>query len=277
MANAEASARAGVITLLTDYGTRDAYVAAMKGAILSIHPQVRIVDITHEVPRHDVAAGAFLLKTAWRAFPPGTIHVAVVDPDVGGERLPILLSAGGCYFIGPDNGLFSWVLREANVGDCRTLAAPRFRREPVSATFHGRDIFGPAAAWLARGAPVADFGERVRPMELQLPHSAIGPGRIVTGVAHVDHFGNCLLAVTRDDIERVLGAVPETLEARVRGRPILGLRRSYEGAAPGSLFFLFGSSDHLEIAAEGASAAEATGLTRGERVEILFARAEASC
>jgi len=263
--------RRPIITLLTDFGTSDGYVGAMKGAILSIQPEAEIVDISHDIPAHDVRAGAFVLKTTYRFYPRGTIHVAIVDPGVGGERLPVLLVTPDHFFIGPDNGIFSWIVRAEEVRDCRALTAAHYMRESVSQTFHGRDIFGPAAAWLARGAAKEGFGEPVGSLRtFGLPETIVSEKTFRTEVIHVDRFGNCVLGTTRDELERAVGAIPPQLQASVKGVVVTGLRETYDGGPSGAPFFLFGSTGHLEIAAHRASAAGLTRLARGDSLDVSF-------
>src|SRR5512135_1579790 len=159
-----------VVALLTDFGLLDHYAGAMKGAILSACPEATIVDITHEVPAHDVAAGALALDAAYRFFPDGTVFAAVVDPGVGSERRPIAARAGSWVFVGPDNGLFTYVLEADPEARVRLIANPRLVRVPTSAVFHGRDIFGPVAARLAGGFPLDEVGPAVTdPLQLEPP------------------------------------------------------------------------------------------------------------
>src|SRR5215510_5544937 len=192
-----------LVTLTTDFGTADGYVGAMKGAILRLAPGTRIVDISHDVPPQDVAAAAFVLFQSANQFPPGTIHVAVVDPGVGGRRREVILDEAGYRFVGPDNGIFSLVC--PHVRTAFHITAPTFRAPVVSATFHGRDIFAPAAARLAAGAAPAEAGPRV-PLEGSLggrPLLMSHGGRQVTGhVVHVDRFGNLITDIPADALPK---------------------------------------------------------------------------
>ena len=230
----------GIITLLTDFGTEDAYVAAMKGAILQGAPGAVLVDISHAVDRFAILQGAYLLDSAWRSFPPGTIHVAVVDPGVGTKRRGLALEASGHYFIGPDNGIFSYVAEQVS----RTVALPT----PAIAapTFHGRDVFAPAAARLASGTGLRNLGSRAAPPRPLDESWAERVGEAWRGrVLHCDHFGNVITNLAARGLSR-LHAVDG-----VRVRVV----RTYAEAAPGELVALAGSSGRIEIAMREASAA----------------------
>ena len=182
-----------IITLLTDFGTRDAYAASMKGVILSIAPDARIIDITHEVPPQDIVEGAWTLASAYRWFPAGTVHVAVVDPGVGSARRAIAARAGAWTFVAPDNGVLAWALDGA--GDVRAveLADTRWFQPGVSSTFHGRDIFAPVAAHLASGVALDELGPRVDDLvALPVASPHVTPERITCEVVHVVLFGNAI-------------------------------------------------------------------------------------
>jgi S-adenosyl-L-methionine hydrolase (adenosine-forming) len=262
----------GVITLLTDFGTADGYVAAMKGVILSSAPDVPIVDVTHDIPPQDVQAGAFTLLAFAELFPIGTIHLAVVDPGVGSTRRGIAARCGGRLLVGPDNGLFSYLLERDGDALVFELAERRFFREPVSATFHGRDVFAPVAASLARGLPLDELGPRVRdPVRLPpIRTERREDGTRVGAVVHVDRFGNLVTSISRADL-------PEAAEAgatlSVDGQPVAGIRRFYAepgiGARP---FGIWGSAGFLEISVNGGSAAERLGVARGATVHLRPAR-----
>lgn len=260
-----------IIAFTTDFGTKDAYAAQLHGAALSVCPEASLVDLTHEVPSHDVAAGAYLLETGYRAFPRGTIHVAVVDPGVGTSRRGIAVRTDRYYFVAPDNGILSRVLDEEPLESAHVLEAVHYRRETVSATFEGRDVFAPAAAWLARGVDLSNFGPSAGEL-VRLPTAPpIVAGRTArVRVLFVDRFGNAILDVKRSALESLLGSGPERRRLSVRApAAVVGeLRRTYaegEGADP---FLLFGSSDYLEIAVREGSAAEALGLARGDEVDL---------
>ena len=242
-----------MISLLTDFGTGDYFVGAVKGAILSVNPSAVIVDITHEIPPQDVAAGAFTLLAAYKTFPPRTIHMAVVDPGVGSTRRPIIVSANDQFFVGPDNGLFTYICDREPSHRIIHVTAERFFRRDVSTTFHGRDIFAPVAAALSNGVAVEDFGPEIDDA-VRLP-SLETPLRII----HIDRFGNCVTNITRD---RSPG------EIVVKGRTIREFRRFYGEGDEASLFAIWGSAGFLEISVNGGSAAKVLGANRGDEVSF---------
>jgi S-adenosylmethionine hydrolase len=184
-----------IVTLTTDFGLRDPWVGSLKGVLLSIAPDVALVDVTHEVPRHHVGAAAYIVAAASRHFPAGTIHLVVVDPGVGGARRPLACAAGGAMFVGPDNGVFDRVLDRDPDARCVAIADPRFmRRLPSeSPTFQGRDVFAPVAAWLARGTRLEDLGPTVRgPIRLSAPNVRRNGSAWIGEVVWVDRFGNLI-------------------------------------------------------------------------------------
>jgi S-adenosyl-L-methionine hydrolase (adenosine-forming) len=247
----KAATRAPCITLTTDFGTADGYVGAMKGVLASRAPGVPILDITHEIPRHDVAAAAFALAQAAPHFPPGAVHVAVVDPGVGGSRRPVVIAAAPHVFVGPDNGL--WSLAASGRRRAYAIEDEAFRRRELSSTFHGRDLFAPAAAAVAMGAPPTQAGPEVE-LEGTLP------GAAHDAVIHVDHFGNLITAIPRE-------RVPSGARVEVGGR-VIPLVSTYSDVERGELLAYIGSADTLEIAAREASAAERLGAGRGTRVGV---------
>jgi S-adenosyl-L-methionine hydrolase (adenosine-forming) len=252
-----------VITLTTDFGTRDTYVAEMKGVILSIVGDVHLVDITHEVVPHDVLEGALALEAAAPRFPAATIHVAVVDPGVGTARRGLAVASRDQMFVGPDNGLFTPFL-----GDRGWLAfelrAAEFRRTEVSHTFHGRDIFAPAAAHLARGVEPARLGPPVTdPVRLRWPELRVGDDGVGGAVVHVDRFGNLLTSIHADAI----AALGSGVTVRVAGKS-LPLVRTYADLKRNDPGALVGSSNRLEIALNAGSAAKALRAGRGTRVVV---------
>lgn len=240
-----------VISLLTDFGTADYYVGAVKGAILSVNPSAVIADITHEIPPQDIADGAFTLLAAYQTFPAGTIHVAVVDPGVGSSRRAIIVSANEQFFVGPDNGLFSYIYDREPSHRIFHVTSDRYFRPSPSTTFHGRDIFAPVAAALSNGVEVGEFGAEIHD-EVRLP-SLETPLRII----HIDHFGNCVTNITRDRLPR---------EIVVKGRTISEFRQFYGEGDRESLFAIWGSAGFLEISINGGSAAQVLGINVGEEV-----------
>lgn len=268
---------AALITLLTDFGTRDTYVGQMKGVILGIAPAATIVDLTHEVAPQRVVEGAFLLETALAAFPPGTIHLAVVDPGVGTARRAIAVATARAVFVGPDNGLLSAALPEAARPDGEgptvvaapddvavvELANPAYRRGRVSHTFHGRDIFAPAAAHLAAGVPVQALGPRLVDLVALPPFRARrrSDGSLEAEIVSIDRFGNAITSARAEDLP------PGAFIVSVRDHAIAGPVRTYaEAQGPTALV---GSSGYLEIAVPGGSAAARLSLRLGDRVRIV--------
>ena len=254
-----------LITLLTDFGTADYFVGAMKGVILSINPAAVVVDLTHEVPPQDVRAGAFTLAAACASFPAGTVHVAVVDPGVGSARRGILVSAGGQFFVGPDNGLFGFIYERDRQARVFHLTNEKYFGTKVSATFHGRDVFAPVAAALSRGVAPGEFGAEVtdfvRLPDLK-PKRAPG-GSIEAAIIHIDRFGNCVTNLT----EEVMPSHPRLI---INGREVTSFRRFFAegGDDPSELFAIWGSAGYLEIAAYKASAANLLGAERGQLVQV---------
>ena len=255
-----------IVTLLTDFGTADYFVAAMKGVVLGRAPGARLVDVTHEVPPQDIAAAAFTLLAVYREFPPGTVHVVVVDPGVGSARRAIVVSAAGQRFVGPDNGVFSHVLDREPGARAWHLDDPRHFRHPVSATFHGRDVFAPVAAALAAGAEPESLGGEVGdPVRLEPIAVRRDPDGTVHGtVLHVDRFGNCVTTLAPGDLPAGAGA----LRLSVGGREVRELRPHYAGARSGEPFAIAGSAGFLEVSVDGASAAEMLGVRRGDPVVL---------
>lgn len=242
-----------MISLLTDFGTADYFVGAVKGAILSVNPSAVVVDITHEIPPQDVAAGAFTLLAAYKTFPTKTIHVAVVDPGVGSTRRPIIVSANEQFFVGPDNGLFTYICdREPSHRIFHVTADRYFRPEP-STTFHGRDIFAPVAAALSNGVAVEEFGPEIND-EVRLP-SLETPLRII----HIDHFGNCVTNITRDQFPSKIVVNEKTISE---------FRQFYGEETGTGLFAIWGSAGFLEISVNGRSAAQVLGVKRGDPVSL---------
>ncbi len=259
-----------VVALLTDFGLLDHYVGAMKGAILSACPEATIVDITHEVPAHDVAAGALALEAAYRYFPDGTVFAAVVDPGVGSERRPIAARAGSWLFVGPDNGLFTYVLEADPSAHVRMIANPGLLRVPTSPVFHGRDVFGPVAGRLAGGFALDEVGPAVTdPVRLEQPPRTRTEDGWSGAVVHVDRFGNLTTNLREADLAALAEGSREALEVRF-GPLVLPLVRSYSDIAPGRPCALVGSSGRLEIAVRLGQAAALPGA--GEGAQVLVRR-----
>jgi S-adenosylmethionine hydrolase len=255
-----------VIALLSDFGLSDHYVGVMKGVIAGICPAVLLIDITHDVPRQDIRAAAFELAAAWQFFPPQTIFVAVVDPGVGTARRAVAARVGPYSFVAPDNGVLDLVLAEQPAAQTAELTNPRYARHLVSDTFHGRDRFAPAAAWLAQGTPIEALGDAVD-LRTRLSWSApdVAPTEVTGEVVHVDRFGNLITNVHR----RLWPSVVDIAGVSVAGHPPVRMVRTYGEAAPGETVALFSSSDRLEVAVTQGSAAERLGAGRGAVVQVF--------
>jgi S-adenosylmethionine hydrolase len=260
--------RKPIVTLTTDFGTRDHFVGVMKGVILSICPDAAIVDISHEVHPFEISEGAFLVAQAYSYFPPKTVHVVVVDPGVGSARRPILIEAAGQYFIGPDNGVLAMVYSGVN-HKAREITAEKYFLQPVSRTFHGRDIFAPAAAHLANGARPSSFGKLI---DDHLKPLFAKPDRIakrtwVGGVLHADRFGNLITNFHIDDFG---GIRVRPFELAVGVTKLNRLALTYAEVEPAEPFVIVGSSGYLEIAANQSSAARMLGCGTGAPCELTM-------
>jgi S-adenosylmethionine hydrolase len=257
-----------VITLMTDFGLRDHYVAAMKGVILSICPEARIIDVTHEVSAYEMTEAAFLLSQTWSYFPRKTVHVVVVDPGVGSMRRPIFAEVDGHRFIAPDNGVLTPVLTREGC-KVRFITQTRYFRETLSQTFHGRDIFAPVAAHVACGVAAARLGPRIdNYLRLTIERPNRTARRGWTGaILHIDHFGN---VVTNFPVTEFPHIEDQPFEVTVGFRTVEKLARNYAEMPAGELFAIVGSSGYLEIAVNQASAAKMLGCETGAPVEIRF-------
>jgi S-adenosylmethionine hydrolase len=255
-----------VITLLTDFGTADYFVGAVKGAILSVNPQAVIVDLTHEITPQDIATGAFTLLAAYKTFPAGTIHVGVVDPGVGSTRRPVIVSANEQFFVGPDNGLFTYIYdRESSHKVFHVTAEKYFRPDP-SSTFHGRDIFAPVAAALSNGVKPHKFGPKITDavrLPIPLEPEKLNNGNIRARIIHIDRFGNCITNITRDLVKPGSSLV-------INRKTIRQFRNFYGEDSANTPFAIWGSAGFLEISVNGGSAAK---LLRAKRGATILLRA----
>jgi S-adenosyl-L-methionine hydrolase (adenosine-forming) len=255
-----------IIALLTDFGTRDHYAGTMKGVALGICPDATLVDISHDLPPHDVAAGALELAASYRYFPAGTIFLVVVDPGVGSARRGIAADTGDYKFVAPDNGVLTLVLDEHPARRIVELSERKYARPTVSRTFEGRDRFAPAAAWLAKGIDAAALGRPAGSLQrIDLPRARVDDDGIAGEVVRVDRFGNLITNIDRRTFEKLAG---EGIEIHLGPHQVSKVVSTYADAAAGEVCALFGSTDHLEIAANGASAAERLDLGRGAAVQV---------
>ncbi len=259
-----------VITLLTDFGHRDAFVGTMKGVILGICPEARIVDLSHGITPQRIEEGAFILRTAYPYFPDGTVHVAVVDPGVGGQRRALVVETPEYRFVGPDNGLFAHVF--ARETDLRVISVTetRFMLPRVSNTFHGRDVFAPVAAHLTLGRSVTDFGPEIDDYHTgSITEPSVHGGGITGHVLHIDRYGNIItdigeslfLETTRE----------KRFQIRLAGLSLDRVCASYDEAEGGTALAILDSAGLLEIAVNGGSAAGLLDAAPGDRVDVEVA------
>jgi S-adenosylmethionine hydrolase len=256
-----------IITLLTDFGTKDYYVASMKGVILNINPWCLLIDITHQVSSHNIREGAFILASAYSFFPEGTIHLSVVDPGVGGVRKPILLVTQNYYFVGPDNGLFTMIAQKERVKQIIVLDKLKYHLSKVSATFHGRDIFAPVAAHLSLGIKPRAFGYTIDSLEgLGFERPVVKEGKLLGEILHIDTFGNLVSNIDAGILFRFTEGRPLVIRA---GRKIIrGLKRGYWEGKKDEPIALLGSGGFLEISVREGNAQKILKMNRGDPIEI---------
>lgn len=271
-----------IITLTTDFGLTDAYVAVTKGAILSVNPDVDIIDITHSIEPQNIVQGAFVLNNAYRYFPKQSIHIAVVDQGVGSKRYGVILKTPSALFVAPDNGILSWVINELSLNEDSSnqgsppftklllgegieavaITDPRFWRQPVSSTFHARDIFAPVAAGLSLGISLYEFGEKLNSLHVfpaQRP-SAGQEGSLLGHVIYIDHFGNLITDIRSTDLPK------KAVVIEIAGYHIQGLMRYYQET--NGLMAILGSNGYLEISIPGKSARAYLGAQVGDEVTV---------
>jgi S-adenosyl-L-methionine hydrolase (adenosine-forming) len=259
-----------IITLTTDFGTSDHLVGTMKGVILNINPAARIVDLNHHVTPFDVLDGALSIANAYRYFPARTIHVVIVDPGVGTDRRPLLVSGEKQYFIAPDNGVLSMIFERESCF-VRHITSEHYFLNPVSPTFHGRDIFVPTAAWLSKAFQTEAFGEEITdPVRFTMPKPK-SAGQVVKGVVlRVDAFGNLMTNLRTEDIPAA-AVESGAIKLSVAGKEIRKLAQTFGLGTPGEPIALFGSAGYLEIAVNRGSAARTLGANRGAEVTLDLA------
>jgi hypothetical protein len=261
-----------IITLITDFGAQDHYAGTIKGAILNINPDVEIVDICHQVSPYDVFEAAYALVQSYRYFPRGSIHLIVVDPGVGTARRPILACAGHYHFVAPDNGVLSLLFTREENAQVWHVTADHYFLNPVSSTFHGRDIFAPVAAWLSRGVKEEKFGE---PITDYVKFSSPTPKRVsenlVKGMTlKVDSFGNVITNIRPEDVPELFSENPPPFKIIVNGQEITRLNLSYSLGRPSELFAIVGSSGFIEICTNRGSAAKLLNANRGMEVGVVI-------
>ncbi|MBI3853618.1 MAG: SAM-dependent chlorinase/fluorinase [Verrucomicrobia bacterium] len=255
-----------LITLTTDFGTRDWFVGTMKGVILGIAPRAQVVDISHEIPAGDIRAGAFALAASYRFFPRKTVHVAVVDPGVGSARRAIAVQTNDYFFVGPDDGVLSLALAREKIKTIRLLTNEAFFRTPVSHTFHGRDVFAPVAAHLCKGIDIGKLGPKQNEFvrlnwRSPRPHHGMVQGEVI----YLDHFGN---AITNINAELIAQLKPSLLGIFAKQKRLCLLKDFYQAVPVGKPVGVIGSSGFLEIAVNGGSAVQEFGLKIGDTVTV---------
>jgi S-adenosylmethionine hydrolase len=257
------------ITLTTDFGQKDSYVGQMKGVIFGINPECEIVDITHEIEPQDLMMGAFCLLTAYKFFPKGTIHVAVVDPGVGGKRRPIVVETPDYFFVGPDNGIFTFIYRRERSIVVREIKNRSFFNEPVSTTFHGRDIFGPVAAHLSLGVKAENIGPEIENLTLlSIPEPSLKGEFMIGEVIYFDRFGNAITNLTDSFIHSILNKRRHRIMA---GDVDFGpIQRSYDSVDEGMPICLIGSCGFLELSVRNGSARDLFSLKKGDPVFLRW-------
>jgi S-adenosylmethionine hydrolase len=257
----------GIVTLLSDFGSSDNYVGQVKGVILGLAPRVRLVDLSHQIPPQDVLEGSFQLATAWEAFPPGTVHLAVVDPGVGTERRAVAWLVGTHCFVTPDNGLGTLVFQQQAPERAVVLDREEVFRKPVARTFHGRDVFAPVAARLAAGLALEHVGTPIDPLSLvrlDIEPVRQSATRTTGPVVSIDHFGNCRSLISPEQ----LPGPPEQVVVRCGAARIRGIAPAYAAVPLGHTLALFGSHGGLEIAVRDGSAARAWDIARGATITV---------
>jgi S-adenosylmethionine hydrolase len=261
-----------IVTFTTDFGTVEHYVGAMKGVICNINPSVQLVDITNSVQSYDIFEGALAVSQAYSYFPLNTIHMVIVDPGVGSARRPIVAKAGQHIFVAPDNGVLSLVYEREETLSVRHITAEHYFRQPVSNTFHGRDIFAAVAGYLSKGVELAKFGEEINDFVRFLPPrpKLAGIGLWKGIVLKTDKFGNVITNITRNDIPEMFQESPRAFKMTVGKAEVTKLFPSYADGAQGEFFAVVGSSGFLEVSMNRGSAARAAGAEKGGEVSVTL-------
>ena len=271
-------ARPRTVTLTTDFGLVDHYAGAMKGVMLDVFPEVRIVDITHAIQAYDVLDGALAISESFKYFPSGTVHAVVVDPGVGSARRPIIATVNEHYFVAPDNGVLSLVYAQAERVLVREISSSHYFRQPVSSTFHGRDVFAPVAANLAKGVDPAKFGDEITDyVRFAAPKPKTAADGSLRGIVlKIDRYGNVVTNIKASDAPHLLGHNAPPFKLSLGSQEISTLCTHYAEGAPGKLFAILGSMGFLEISANRGTAAKLTGAVKGSEVILSMGGAAAA-
>jgi S-adenosyl-L-methionine hydrolase (adenosine-forming) len=260
-----------IITLLSDFGLKDGYVAQMKGVILEKCPDGKIIDISHQIERHNIPMGSFVLESTVPYFPEGTIHVAVVDPGVGSDRMPIVIECESGLLVGPDNGLMARASEKLGLKSIRKIHEGSLDAKPVSNTFHARDIFARVAGMLASGKRLEEVGERVSRIErLILTPALFSDDKLTCRVLHVDHFGNVITNAEEVHFRKIKSTGDKITIRSRKGEFLARIVKSYYELGPDAVGVLMGSQGYLEIAIRGRSASEALDLKPLDHLEVRF-------
>lgn len=260
------------ITFTTDFGMNDHFVGAMKGVVLNIHPTAQIVDICNSVQSFDILDGALTIAQAYSYFPADTVHMVIVDPGVGSQRRPLLVTTEKHFFLAPDNGVLSLVFERSERISVRHVTASHYFLQPVSQTFHGRDVFAACAAWLSKGVEVSKFGEEITDyVRFASPKPKPVNEKTFKGVVlKTDKFGNLITNFTAKDVPQLLTPDPPSFRMSVGKAQVTKINTAYAQGAPGEVFGIFGSMGYLEISANRAAADRLAGAQKGNEVEIVF-------
>jgi S-adenosyl-L-methionine hydrolase (adenosine-forming) len=270
--------RRPIITMTTDFGLNDHFVGTMKGVILGIVPNAQIVDISHSVQPFDILDGALTIAQAYSYFPAHTVHVVVVDPGVGSARRPILASSEEHNFFAPDNGVLSLMYAREERLSVRHITAQHYFLQPLSNTFHGRDVFAPAAAYLAKGVDHQKFGEEITDfVRFNAPKPRAADARTLRGVVlKVDRFGNLITNITPEDVPWMFQPQPPAFKIAIGKQEVTSIKMNYAEGAPGEVFGILDSMGYLEIAANRAAAVQLTGAGKGSEVNVVLEGAVAA-
>jgi len=262
-----------IITLLTDFGTEDAYVGVMKGAILSINPSAVVVDVCHYIDPQDVIEAAYLIKSSYRYFPKGTVHIIVVDPGVGGNRSIVAVAFSGHIFLTPDNGVLTLLMDEGEIDTIVRVENPRYFLNSISQTFHGRDIFAPVGAHISKGVPIETLGSHLGMQDLirlSIPKPYISDkDELIGTIISIDRFGNCISNINENCLNKfVKNGSEKRLEIKIGKTIIKSLSRSYTGVESGCPLAIIGSFGYLEIALNCDNASRQLNVEKGDIITL---------
>ena len=267
-----------LITFTTDFGSNDHFVGTMKGVINTINPDVKIVDICNAVQPYDILDGALTIVQSYRYFPPNTVHVVVVDPGVGTSRRPLLVTAEKHIFIAPDNGVLSLVYEREERLSVRHITSEHYFLQPVSQTFHGRDVFAAIAGWLSKGVETSKFGEEITDfVRFAAPKPKPINDKLMKGIVlKVDHYGNLITNLSPKEVPHLFDPEPPPFKILVGKHEITKMKSAYAQGTPGEVFGILGSMGYLEIATNRGAANRSVGADKGSEVGVLFESAQAS-